>query len=75
MATESLADQAVAALAAITQMDADVTNEHEERHHVRNLKRQAQTIVENALRQARELAWLAEDIKRESRIDRESGNG
>jgi hypothetical protein len=61
---KSLAAAAVDALAAIDRMDATVTNEHEERHHIRSLKRIADQILADAFRQARELAWLAEDVQR-----------
>jgi hypothetical protein len=58
---KSLADQAVDALAAVARMDADVTNEDDLRYHVRSLKRIAEEHLGNAFRQARDLAWLAED--------------
>jgi hypothetical protein len=63
---ESLADQAVDALAAVARMGGNLTNEHEERHHVRTLKRLAEQKLTDAFRQARELAWLAEDMQREA---------
>lgn len=61
----SLADAAVDALAAVARMDWNVANEHDERHHIRSLKRLAETSLTDAFRQARELAWLAEDMHKE----------
>jgi len=63
---KSLADDAVDALAAVGRMDFNVTNEHDERHLVRNLKRMAEQALEQGFRHARELAWLAEDTRREA---------
>jgi len=61
---KSLAAAAVDALSAVDRMDAKTTNEHEERHHIRTLKRHAEQILSDALQRARELAWLAEDMHR-----------
>lgn len=63
---KSLADNAVDALAAVARMEFGVTNEHDERHLIRNLKRHAEQALDNAFRLARELAWLAEDTRREA---------
>jgi hypothetical protein len=60
----SLADQAVAALAAIARMDAEITSESPERHLVWSLKRQAEALLFDVLRRAHELAYLASDIQR-----------
>jgi hypothetical protein len=60
--SESLADQAVTTLAAVAAMDNKVTNDHPERHAIRNLKRTAQDILSSALRQARDLAYQAEQL-------------
>jgi hypothetical protein len=70
----SLADAAVDALAAVGRMDLNVTNEHDERHHIRTLKRLAETKLADAFREARELAWLAEDMHKEGER-RRSGDG
>lgn len=61
---KSLADAAVDALAAVAQMDAGVTLEDFERHQVRTLKRMAEQTLTDAFRLARELAWLAEDVRK-----------
>lgn len=58
----SLADLAVSALAAVQRMDAAITNEHEERHHIRTLKRLAEASLDAAFRHAQELAFLAEQV-------------
>jgi hypothetical protein len=70
----SLADQAVSVLAAVQRMDAAITNEHEERHHVRWLKRLAEQTLDTAFRQAQELAFLADQIHRDAQDARESSN-
>jgi hypothetical protein len=59
----SLADRAVDALAAVSRMDETVTNEHDERHYIRSLKRHAEAIIMDALTRARELAYLGEQIQ------------
>lgn len=61
---KSLADAAVDALAAVSRMDAEVTNEDAERHQVRALKRLAEQTLTEAFRLARELAWIAEDVRK-----------
>lgn len=63
----SLADQAIAALAAVACMDDGLEIEHEERHQVRTLKRLAQKRLEEAFGAAQELAWLAEDVRKTAR--------
>lgn len=68
---KSLADAAVDALAAVSRMDADVTNEDEARHQVRTLKRLAEQALTEAFRHARELAWLAEDVRKTAREAKE----
>lgn len=70
----SLADRAIDALAAVARMDADVTNEHDERHHVRTLKRLAEEGLSEAFRHARQLAYLAEDVRRTAREQKEGGS-
>ncbi|MFY9480248.1 MAG: hypothetical protein WAQ08_21650 [Aquabacterium sp.] len=64
---QSLADQAVETLAAVSAMTDALTNDHPERHAVRSLKPIAQDIISNALRQARDLAYQAEEMQREQR--------
>jgi hypothetical protein len=71
---KSLADAAVDALAAVSRMDFGLDNEHAERHHVRSLKRIAEQHLELAFRAARELAWLAEDARREGQEKRNAQN-
>lgn len=58
----SLADQAVSALAAVQRMDYAITNEHEERHEVRTLKRLAEQALDAAFRHVQDLAFLAEQV-------------
>lgn len=58
----SLADQAVQALAMVKAMDAEMTNDHPQRHQVRNMKRLAETAIAAGLRQAIDLAWQAKDL-------------
>jgi hypothetical protein len=69
--SRSLADSAVAALAAVSRMDMDVTNEDDERHHIRTLKRLAEQTLSDAFRHATELAYLAEDVRKTNRQRRE----
>ena len=68
----SLADQAVSALAAVQKMDEPITNEHEERHRVRTLKRLAEQTLDAAFRQAQELAYLAQQIHHDAQEAREA---
>lgn len=69
---QSLADQAVTALAAIAAMDEDLSNEHAERHIIRGMKRAAEAALENGLRVAQDLAWVARDVKKEFQEIRDS---
>jgi len=70
----SLADQAVSALAAVQRMDAAITNEHEERHHIRTLKRLAEQSLDAAFRNAQELAYLAEQIHSDAQEVRDAAS-
>jgi hypothetical protein len=70
----SLADRAVEVLAAVARMDEGVTNEHDERHHIRTLKRLAEEALTDAFRNARQLAYLAEDMRRAAQKQREGGS-
>lgn len=60
---ESLADTAVRALAMVQAMDAEITNDDPQRHHVRRMKMLAQQAMETGFHQAISLAWLAKDLK------------
>ena len=74
----SLADQAVIALSAVARIASEVTNDHDERHAVRSIKRMAQLTLEEAFRRAEELAYLAADLQRTGeaqRAARSSCNG
>lgn len=65
--TESLADKAVDTIAAVRLMCEGVSNDHPERYAIRALKHSAEAILETALRQARELTFLAENLSRDMR--------
>lgn len=67
---QSLADAAVETLAAIRAMDNGIDLCHPERHVIRDLKRNAEALIADALRRARELAYTADAIK-ELHIPRE----
>jgi dUTPase len=67
MSPPSLADQAVETLAAVSSIDRDVTNDHPERFVIRYMKRIAQDIIANALRQAMDLAYQADSLKTDMR--------
>lgn len=58
---KGLADEAVAALAAVRAMDEGMGLNHPERHTVRNLKRVAEEVLACAFRQAQTLAFMASD--------------
>lgn len=58
----SLADKAVEVLGIVKAMDADMTNDRPERHQVRNLKRLAEAAIDEGLRRAAEIAWMAKDL-------------
>jgi hypothetical protein len=70
MAEQSLADIAVETLAAVKSMDNGIGLEHPERHVIRDLKRNAEALIADALRRARDLAYVADAIK-ELQIPRE----
>lgn len=59
----SLADMAVRALADVAAIDSSVTIEAPERHIVRELKRQAESTIQEACIRAMGLARLAADIQ------------
>lgn len=52
MTQQSLADLAVETLAAVATIDEGVTIDHPERHVVRDLKREAEALISNAMRSA-----------------------
>ena len=60
---QSLADTFVETLAAVRAMDNGIGLEHPERHVIRDLKREAETLLADALRHARGLAYTAEAIR------------
>lgn len=60
----SLADRAVHALALVQAMDAEINNDHPERHVIRAMKRAAEAAIGSALRQAVELAYMARDASK-----------
>jgi hypothetical protein len=62
----SLADSAVSVLAAVAQVDMGVEMEHDERHHVRTLKRLAEKALEEGMRAAQELAHLAGSMRHDA---------
>lgn len=59
---QSLADCAVSALAEVRAMGENLDNEHPMRHAVRNMKRMAEQIMTDSMRQATELAYNAERL-------------
>lgn len=67
---QSLADAFVETLAAVRAMDNGIDLSHRERHVIRDLKRNAETLIADALRRAREMAYVADSI-RELHIPRE----
>lgn len=59
----SLADRAVAALAAVSAMgEGGMGLDHPERHAVRNLKREAENVLREAFTRAEWLAYMAKDL-------------
>lgn len=67
MSTPSLADSAVDTIAAVRAMGEGLPLEAPERHTVRNMKRVAEDIIGNALRQARDIAYQAEYLSKDMR--------
>ena len=66
----SLADAFVETLAAVRAMDNGIDLTHRERHVIRDLKRNAETLIADALRRARDMVYVADSI-RELHIPRE----
>lgn len=58
----SLADDAVAALAEVKRIGEDMDNEHPMRHAAWSMKRTAETILSDAMRQATDLAHQARQL-------------
>jgi hypothetical protein len=61
----SLSDDAISALSDVKRIDDDMDNEHPMRHAVWSMKRQAETLLSNAFRQATELAYLAGQVAKD----------
>lgn len=60
---QSLADAFVETLAAVRAMDNGIDLTHRERHVIRDLKRNAETLIADALRRAREMAYVADSVR------------
>lgn len=60
----SLADQAVQALSMVKAMDDGIDNDMPHRHIVRGMKRVAEQKIAAALREAIDLAWMAQELPR-----------
>lgn len=58
----SLADQAVQAISMVKAMDANIDNDAPHRHIVRGMKRVAEQKIAAALREAIDLAWMAQEL-------------
>jgi len=62
MSAPSLADKAVSALASVRAIGEKLDSEHPMRHAVRCMKRTAETILEDAMRNAEEIANQAKQL-------------
>lgn len=62
MSTPSLADCAVSALAEVRAMGDNMENDHPMRHAVRSMKRIAEQILSDAMRQAVDLAYQSKQL-------------
>lgn len=60
---ESLADRAVRILAKLATLNDDVTNDHADRHALRNIKRIASSHLDAALREVEDLIYLADTVR------------
>lgn len=60
---ESLADRAVRVLAKLKDMNDDVTNDDEDRHVLREIKRIADEQLSSALRDTERLIYLADNVR------------
>lgn len=61
----SLADDVVIALAEVRAIGENMDNEHPMRHAVRSMKRTAEDIIGNAMRQATDLAYQATRLEKD----------
>ena len=66
MRTPSLADQFIAVMAEIAEIEAGVDNDHPHRYPLRCLRQVAHQQIENALAEARRIADLARVLKKET---------
>jgi len=64
MSMPSLADRAVFVLGAIRNLSDLVDNDDPARHVVRSLQREAEAVLDDALRRANGLVWVALDAKK-----------
>lgn len=71
--TENLASRTVTALAAVALIGDTVPSEHPMRHAVRDLKRKAEQVLDNASSQAYDMAMLAGQIVKD--FDKEQAKG
>lgn len=62
MSTPSLADSAVIALAEVRAIGEKLDNEHPMRHAVRSMKRTAEQILSDAMRQATDISYQAKQL-------------
>jgi hypothetical protein len=62
---QSLADQAVFTLSAVSRIGESLSSEAPERHMVRNMRRIAQQAIESGLRIAQDLVHQAEQIEKD----------
>ena len=59
---QRIADAFVETLAAMRAMDNGIDLSHPERHVIRDLKRNAETLIADALRRSQEMAYVADSI-------------
>lgn len=58
----SLSDDAILALSEVRRIGESMDDEHLMRHAVRNMKRSAETIISDAMRQATDIAYQAAQL-------------
>lgn len=58
----SLSDDAIVALSDVRRIGENLDDEHPMRHAVRNLKRSAETLISDAMRQATDLSYQAAQL-------------
>lgn len=66
---QSLADQAVQTLAAVSRIGEGMSNESPERHTIRSMKRIAEQAIESGLRIAMDLSYQAENLVKDLKKD------